>query len=311
MMLKLTITCIKILVAIILLLASRGLSAQTISLKTADSLFQLQDWKNAANMYTAILKDTSTNSLEWNRLGLCNYNLGRYTIALKNYRQALANKPSAFLKGLDEERIARVYGKTNKPDSALKWLDVAATTGFSNITELDTLREFKAIREQQGFKNTYQKIYALAYPCTTAPHTHDFDFWIGEWDVYQTGTHSLVGHSLVQSVSGGCSLLENWNATTANNGKSLNYYDVNAGSWEQDWIGSAGGSQRYLNGEYKNGAMHFTYESVSGGQKVTGNFFFYNIDKNTVRQYQDMSTDGGKTYTVAYDFTYIRKKPKS
>jgi hypothetical protein len=80
---------------------------------------------------------------------------------------------------------------------------------------------------------------------------------------------------------------------------------------EQDWIGSAGGSQLYLNGEYKNGAMHFTYESVSGGQKVTGNFFFYNIDENTVRQYQDMSTDGGKTYTVAYDFTYIRKKPKS
>ena len=146
-------------------------------------------------------------------------------------------------------------------------------------------------------------------PCSTEPRTHDFDFWIGEWDVYQTGTHSLVGHSLVQSVSGGCSLLENWNATTANNGKSLNYYDVNAGAWEQDWIGSAGGSQRYLNGEYKNGAMHFTYESVSGGQKVTGNFFFYNIDKNTVRQYQDMSTDGGKTYTVAYDFTYIRKKP--
>jgi len=298
----------KCLSTICLLLVFKAVSAQTTQLQTADSLFQLQQWKAAAGIYTTALKDTSTNALEWNRLGLCNYNLGRYTIALKNYKQALSNKPSAFLKGLDEERIARVYGRINKPDSARKWLDMAATSGFSNITELDTLSEFKTMQGMAEYKNIYQKIYALAYPCTTMPHTHDFDFWIGEWDVYQTGTRNLVGHSLVQSVSGGCSLLENWNATTANNGKSLNYYDVNAGTWEQDWIGSAGGSQRYLNGEYKNGMMHFTYESTANGQKVTGNFMFYNIDKNTVRQYQDMSTDGGKTYTVSYDLTYIRKK---
>jgi len=291
-----------------LLLIIKAASAQTTQLQTADSLFQLQQWKAAAGIYTVALKDTSTNALEWNRLGLCNYNLGRYTIALNNYEKALANKPTAFLKGLDEERIARLYAKINKPDSALKWLDIAAASGFSNVTELDTLSEFANLRNGQAFKNLHQKIYASAFPCTTAPHTHDFDFWIGEWDVYQTGTHNLVGHSLVQSIAGGCSILENWNATTASNGKSLNYYDVNAGAWEQDWVGSGGGAQKYLHGEYKNGAMHFTYESTSNGQKMTGNFFFYNIDRNTVRQYQDMSTDGGKTYTVAYDLTYIRKK---
>jgi tetratricopeptide (TPR) repeat protein len=297
----------KWLIILSVLLISKGVMAQNVQLKNADSLFQLQNWKAAADIYSTVLSDTSTNALELNRLGLCNYNLGRYATALKNYQQALANKPTAFLKSLDEERIARLHGKTNKPDSALKWLNIAATSGFSNVAELDTLSEFKTLSDKQTFKDVYQRIYALAYPCTTAPHTHDFDFWIGEWDVYQTGTHNLVGHSLVQSVSGGCSLLENWNATTANNGKSLNYYDVNANAWEQDWVGSGGGAQRYTNGEYKNGAMHFIYESISGGQKTIGNFLFYNIDKNTVRQYQDMSTDGGKTYTVAYDLTYIRK----
>lgn len=290
------------------LVSSISVKAQTPGLKIADSLFQYKNWKTAANIYSSALKDTSTNTLELNRLALCCYNLGQYDAALKNYRQALAGKPAAYLKGLVDERIARVYGKINKPDSALNWLGLAVSSGFNNITELDTLQEFKILRKMPEYKAIYQKMYALAYPCTTAPHTHDFDFWIGEWDVYQTGTHTLVGHSLVQSVSGGCSLLENWNATTAGNGKSLNYYDANAGAWEQDWIGSAGGSQHYLNGEYKNGIMHFTYESAANGQKITGNFMFYNIDKNTVRQYQDMSTDGGKTYTVAYDLTYIRKQ---
>lgn len=298
----------KSLLIIFTLISSISVSAQIPALKIADSLFQQKNWKAAGNIYASILKDTSTNALELNRLGFCNYNLGRYDAALKNYRQALANKPSTLLKGLVQERIARIYGKTNKPDSALKWVNAAAISGFSNITEIDTLSELKSLQGMAGYKSIYQKIYALTYPCTTMPHTHDFDFWIGEWDVYQTGTHTLVGHSLVQSISGGCSLLENWNATTASNGKSLNYYDVNAGAWEQDWVGSGGGSQHYLNGEYKNDIMHFTYESTSNGQKVTGNFMFYNLDKNTVRQYQDMSTDGGKTYTVAYDLTYIRKK---
>jgi len=145
-------------------------------------------------------------------------------------------------------------------------------------------------------------------PCASEPHTHDFDFWIGEWDVYPTGAQKLVGHSLVQSISGGCGLLENWTASQGGDGKSVNYYNLATGKWEQDWIGSGGGAQRYLNGVYKDGAMQFTYEFIDKqGNKKTGNFKFYNIDKNTVRQYQDVNNDDGKTVTVSYDLTYKRK----
>lgn len=145
-------------------------------------------------------------------------------------------------------------------------------------------------------------------PCSEEPHSHDFDFWIGEWDVYQTGTRTIVGHSVVQSISGGCGILENWTATNGGSGKSINYYNSATGKWEQDWIGSGGGSQRYLNGVYKDSAMQFTYEGASKNKPVTGNFRFYNIDKNTVRQYQDVNNDDGKTVTVSYDFTYVRTR---
>jgi hypothetical protein len=146
-------------------------------------------------------------------------------------------------------------------------------------------------------------------PCADEPRTHDFDFWIGEWDVYPTGTQKLVGHSVVQSISGGCGLLENWTALPGGDGKSINYFNPATQKWEQDWIGSGGGVQRYLNGEYKDSVMRFSYETTDAkGKKVTGNFKFYNIDKNTVRQYQDVNNDDGKTVTVSYDLTYVRKK---
>lgn len=145
-------------------------------------------------------------------------------------------------------------------------------------------------------------------PCAAEPHTHDFDFWIGEWDVYPTGGDKLAGHSVVQSISGGCGVLENWTDMQGGSGKSVNYYNLAEGQWQQDWIGSGGTAQRYLNGVYKDGAMQFTYEFTNPqGKKQTGHFKFYNIDKNTVRQYQDVNNDDGKTVTVSYDLTYKRK----
>ena len=149
-----------------------------------------------------------------------------------------------------------------------------------------------------------------AFPCLNDPQARAFDFWVGEWEVYNTGSKFLVGHSVVQNISGGCAILENWTATQPNStGKSLNYYDTQKGAWEQDWIGSAGGPLRYYNGVYKDGAMQFTYETVNPqGQKTLGHFKFYNIDKNTVRQYLELSTDGGKTYQPSYDLTYVRKR---
>jgi hypothetical protein len=172
------------------------------------------------------------------------------------------------------------------------------------------MADFKNIRQAPNYAEIKQKVYEAVYPCTKEPKAQDFDFWIGEWDVYQTVSKYLVGHSSVQSISGSCAILENWTSTAAHNGKSINYYDPLAGKWEQDWVGSGGGAdqQHFINGEYNNGAMRFIYEKMTNGKKSTGNFIFYNIDRNTVRQYQDVLNDDGKTYTVSYDFTYVRKK---
>src|SRR5689334_19615052 len=49
--------------------------------------------------------------------------------------------------------------------------------------------------------------------CVNDPERHRFDFWIGEWNVTTQGG-TTVGSSVIQSVSGGCALLENWSSAS-------------------------------------------------------------------------------------------------
>jgi hypothetical protein len=43
------------------------------------------------------------------------------------------------------------------------------------------------------------------------------------------------------------------------------------------------------------------------GEPVQQRFTVFNVDPDHVRQLQEQSTDGGKTWTIVYDFYYARK----
>jgi hypothetical protein len=151
----------------------------------------------------------------------------------------------------------------------------------------------------------------VVFPCSVDPKQRVFDFWLGEWDAYVTGTNKLAGHSLIQSASGGCMLLENWESARAKyNGKSMNFIDASTGKWQQVWVGSEGGGQHvFVNGEYRDSAMRFDFEQAGKDGKVQkGRFTFFNQGPNQVRQLNETSDDGGKTWNIAYDLTYIRKR---
>jgi hypothetical protein len=152
---------------------------------------------------------------------------------------------------------------------------------------------------------------AKTFPCSVDPKQRVFDFWIGEWDAYVTGTSQLAGHSVIQSASGGCMILENWTSVgVAYNGKSINFIDAATGKWQQVWVGSEGGGQHiFINGEYRDSAMHFDFEQKGpGGIKQKGRFTFYNQGPGQVRQLNELSDDDGKTWKIGYDLTYKRRQ---
>ena len=151
-----------------------------------------------------------------------------------------------------------------------------------------------------------------AFPCLTNAQARLFDFWLGDWDVYNRGTTTLVGKSKIENASNGCMVLENWTAIGGpmHNGKSMNFVDPESNKWIQVWVGSSGINNqnitRFYDGEYKDGAMRFVFDRVTKGQKIIGRFIFFNEGPNQVRQFNEQSTDGGKTWTTSYDFTYKR-----
>jgi len=279
------------------------------SMHKADSLYYAQNWTNARNMYQKLLGDTSRNSIAWNRLGFSNYNLGDYDKAMRCYKNALALNPIPPVKSSAYSRIARINALKNEKQNALVAIDSAINAGYVNLPELDTLKDFNNIRNEAGFIALRKKIYAIAFPCMADAHAREFDFWIGEWNVFVTGTSQQAGHSLIQMISGGCALLENWDSP-ASTGKSINFIDPNTNKWKQSWAGSyANAVQEFVNGEYKDSAMHFDFETKNAqGNKIMGRFIFYNQGPSQVRQFSESSSDAGKTWTTNYDFTYIRKK---
>ena len=275
--------------------------------QTADSFYFANEWSNAVNLYKQLLKDTSTNSLEWQRMGFAYYNLGEPDEALFSYEKAEKNNPPVAMRPYLYSRTAKVYGIKDNSEKSIAYLQKAVDAGYINLKELDTAKEFLSFQNDARFKNLRTKVYNTVYPCHTNAHAREFDFWAGEWNVYATGTTTLVGHSVVQIISEGCALLENWEGGNSS-GKSINFIDPNTNKWKQSWSGSyANGNQEFVNGEYKDSAMRFEFETKDAqGKKTIGRFIFYNQGSNQVRQFNETSNDSGKTWTTSYDFTYIR-----
>lgn len=143
--------------------------------------------------------------------------------------------------------------------------------------------------------------------CTSAQH-HQFDFWLGEWEVFNPAGKQ-VGQSRIDSISKGCALLENWLGQGGLDGKSLNIFDAKDGQWHQSWVDSSG-SRLELAGSFANGAMVLQGSApVPGkpGAMVTQRITWSVNADASVRQLWESSQDGGKTWVVAFDGKYVRK----
>ena len=142
-------------------------------------------------------------------------------------------------------------------------------------------------------------------PCVNDRERHNFDFWIGEWDVTTKGG-SPAGHSVIQSVSGGCALLENWTGLNGGNGKSLNAYNPLIRQWQQFWIGQDGGVTEFRSSELDGASLVF-FVKDDANKSAISRLRFTPVDSATVRQHSESTKDGGKTWKTHYDLYYHRK----
>jgi len=82
---------------------------------------------------------------------------------------------------------------------------------------------------------------------------HDFDFWIGDWEVFDP-QGAKAGENAITREEYGCLLLERWTSAQGTTGQSYNFVDHITGKWRQVWV-SAGATIDYAGGLNDKGQM--------------------------------------------------------
>lgn len=145
-----------------------------------------------------------------------------------------------------------------------------------------------------------------ASPCPSAPEWQQFDFWLGQWDVLDGG--KVIATSTIEKSTGDCIVHEHYVEADGYRGRSINFFDPTLRRWRQTWVDSIGNVSEF-SGEYREGAMRFEGEThVAGGRKVQRKLTFFKLPGGRVRQFSEKSIDGGKTWSVGYDYEYVRRR---
>ncbi|MCO6509211.1 MAG: VWA domain-containing protein [Aridibacter famidurans] len=149
---------------------------------------------------------------------------------------------------------------------------------------------------------------APAPNCNNDPKFRQFDFWVGEWDV-KDAEGKPAGESSITGDLNGCVIFEHFRAGDYS-GKSINIYDRTDGKWHQTWVDITGVLTEYTGGT-EDGKMVYVANEVRQGKAVVLKMTFTKLENGSVRQFGEISTDGGKTWQTRYDLTYSRKRPSS
>lgn len=147
-------------------------------------------------------------------------------------------------------------------------------------------------------------------PCTSNPVYRQFDFWIGEWDVYGLNGKK-AGDSKIELILDSCIILENYKTITGNySGKSFNAYNATTKQWQQTWVDNVGGTLEYPEGKYDNNRMIFLTKPFNFSKDTIAirRLSFYNLSTDKLRQHFEITKDNGVTWKTEYDLEYRRRK---
>lgn len=281
----------KTLMIVLMGLASWTASAQTV--EQADALNAEQKHEEAIEVYRAVVKAEPESGQAWYGMGRALQSLARYEEALEAFEKAgeLGFQPGGVL-----FRKGTIYLEMGRLDDAKKWLSTAAQNGVPVFNIAKSFPSFEKVKENEEF----QQYLASLAPCSS-PEYRQFDFWIGDWDVYNPSGQK-VGENTIENILGGCVLYEDWTGAGGGAGRSFNRWDPATETWNQHWVNSSG-VETFLVGTFANGKMVLeTPDDVSPKQRWT----WYEIEPGKVRQMAEQTTDG-ETWSVTWDSVYIPK----
>ena len=282
------------------------LSAQVINseIEQAELYFKNQDWQNAVKMYEKILTENPEMGKAWFNLGFSYYSLNEYDKAIDAYKKA--NDLEYNLPGT-RYNLACAYALLDDKNMALSWLTQSIAAGFRQIQLLHSDPDLKNLRQDARFQELAIQLDENVHPCLYDPKYREFDFWVGEWDVYNPQGQK-VGSNSIRKMQKNCVLLENWKSVRGSGGMSINYYDPAAKKWKQNWVDEFGDIIWY-EGDIVNQAMHFTGEHIDkDGNREIARVVLELLPDGRVHHLIEHSKDEGKSWYTWFEGYYQRKQ---
>ena len=274
--------------------------------KEANGAYEAKDWERAAKLYEELSKEMTTPPPRvWLRLGAAMRSLGRYEEALAAFEKAGQSGAGLF----GEYGKAAVYVALNQPEKAFASLDKAVQQGYADPDALTSDPDLSVLRNDPRFARIIEQAKKNQRPCAYTPENRQFDFWLGEWNVSTTQGAVPSGNSKIELILEDCVVQENWKSLNSPYaGKSYNIYNASLKRWEQYWVDNVGGNIFFYGG-LKDGVMDYWTDDLPqpDGTKLKRHLQFFKLGPDSVRQFSQGSSDGGKSWQVEYDFTYIRK----
>ena len=199
-------------------------------------------------------------------------------------------------------RLARARAANGESEAALAALEAWFATGSGAYQVAMSLPEFESLRGDARFA----AIVDPRKPCNT-PEFRQFDFWLGDWDVESAAAPGTTSRNLITLANDGCTLREEYTTPAGYAGTSLNFYDAPRKVWHQTWIDNQGGGL-FLEGALRGREMVLsTPMDRAEIQRIT----WTPREGGGVRQHWESTTDGGKTWTTAFDGVYTRRATAS
>lgn len=153
----------------------------------------------------------------------------------------------------------------------------------------------------------------------TAPGFHQFDFWIGDWDLTVRARSSPTsdqwgearGHQHVESILSGCAIAEHFSAEGPGapwSGASYSSWQPQISAWRQTWVDDSGGFLVFRGG-LEHGEMALYGEPrEAGGVKFQMRMVFRNITPSSLRWEWQRSEDGWATSAPMITIDYRRAR---
>jgi ketosteroid isomerase-like protein len=137
----------------------------------------------------------------------------------------------------------------------------------------------------------------------SAPEYRQFDFWRGDWDVFESDGVTAAAHVRVDRRLGGCVLHEVYDDPTGLQGESFTIYDASRRVWHQTWVTNRG-QLLQIEGRTEGDAVVLTgsYRSATG-EKTDVRATWKPVNSG-VRETALTSADDGKTWKPWFDLVF-------